>query len=65
MKDARLQREKDMVAQENQILVNSLWRMVESISNAGLLIYRRSDPDKAKEYSLTELRNRVNQVSNL
>jgi len=38
--------------------------MVESISNAGLLIYRRSDPDKAKEYSLTELRSRVNQVSN-
>lgn len=61
----KLQREKDMVSQENQILVNSLWRMVESISNAGLLIYRRSDPDKAKEYSLTELRNRVNQVSNL
>jgi len=60
----KLQREKDMVSQENQILVNSLWRMVESISNAGLLIYRRSDPDKAKEYSLTELRSRVNQVSN-
>jgi len=59
----KLQREKDMVSQENQILVNSLWRMVESISNAGLLIYRRSNPDKAKEYSLAELRSRVNQVS--
>ncbi len=60
---SKLQREKDMVIQENQVLVNSLWRMVESISNAGLLIYRRSNPDRAKEYSLAELRSGVNQVS--
>lgn len=59
----KLQREKDLIAQENHILINSLWRKVESISNAGLLIYRRSNPDKAREYSLSELRNRASQTS--
>ena len=59
----KLQRQKELVVQENQVLMGSLWRMAESISNAGLLIYRRSNPDKAKEYSLSELRNRVGEVS--
>lgn len=60
----KLQREKELVLQENQTLVRSLWRMIESISNAGLLIYRRSNPSKAKEYSLAELRSHVIEVSN-
>lgn len=59
----KLQKEKDVITLENHILINSLWRKVESISNAGLLIYRRSNPDKAREYSLSELRNRASQTS--
>ena len=60
---SKLQREKDLITQENHLLINSLWRKIESISNAGLLIYRRSNPDKARDYSLSELRNRASQTS--
>ena len=60
----KLQREKELVVQGNQALVRNLWRMVESISNAGLLIYRRSNPNKAKEYSLSELKSSLIAASN-
>ncbi|HUW07629.1 MAG TPA: hypothetical protein VMW01_15380 [Williamwhitmania sp.] len=48
---------------DNSELMRTLWRMVESISNAGLLIYRRTNPNKAREYSLAELKNNVGIVS--
>lgn len=59
----KLQREKELVVRANQTLVKSLWRMVESISNAGLLIYRRSNPNKAREYSLSELKSSLSEAS--
>lgn len=55
--------QQECASRDNLELMKTLWRMVESVSNAGLLIYRRANPDKAREYSLAELRNNVGIVS--
>jgi|GEM_PF-1521622 hypothetical protein len=56
-------RQQETANRDNSELMRTLWRMVESISNAGLLIYRRTNPAKAREYSLSELKSNAGIVS--
>lgn len=55
-----LMSERNINTQENVAVFNDLWRDVKSLIETGKAIYNRVNPAKAKDYSIAELRRRVN-----